>query len=63
MIEEIEQDIRDFIQRAQVEAKIAYETHHHDLHRYRSEIAQTRSFEKKLIKKARRLPAERRQSS
>ena len=47
MIEEIEQDIRDFIQRAQVEAKIAYETHHHDLHRYRSEIAQTRSFEKK----------------
>jgi hypothetical protein len=63
MIQELEQDIKEFIRRAQIEAKIAYKTYHHDLQRYRSEIAQTRSFEKKLIRKLRRLPAERRQSS
>jgi hypothetical protein len=63
MNEELEQDIRDFIRRAQIQAKVAYEKYHHDFDRYSNELAQTRKFERKLIKKVRRLPAERRQLS
>lgn len=63
MNKELEQDIRDFIRRAQIQAKVAYEKYHHDFDRYSTELAQTRYFEKKLIKKVRRMPAEKRQLS
>lgn len=63
MREGLEQEVKGFIRRALEESLKAYEQSHHDLQRYQTEIEQAKSFERKLMKKIRRLPLESRRPS